>query len=76
MINPPLKQEILDQLDQLGSEQQRQVLHFARALAMAKPTGVPGKDLLIFAGAIEEDDLRIMAQAIEEGCEKVNLDEW
>lgn len=38
--------------------------------------GVKGKDLLRFAGLIEEDDLRLMEEAIERDCEKISLDEW
>ena len=64
-----LEKDILEQLHKLGFEQQRQVLNFARALALATPAGVPGKELLAFAGAIEPADLASMAQAIEEGCE-------
>ena len=76
MLDPSLEKEILNQLDKLALEQQQQVLHFARALATLKPLGVPGKELLRFAGMIELDDLHTIAQAIEEGCEKVNLNEW
>jgi len=76
MGNPALKREILDQLDKLGIEQQQQMLRLARALAAPRPEGVSGKELLRFAGAIEHDDLQQIAQAIEEGCEQVNLDEW
>ncbi|MBI3014458.1 MAG: hypothetical protein HYY65_05225 [Candidatus Tectomicrobia bacterium] len=75
-MNPLLKKEILDQLDRLASEQQKQVLDFARSLTTPLPPGKPGKELLPFAGAIDADDLRTMMQAIEEGCEKVNLSEW
>jgi hypothetical protein len=60
----------------MGAEQQHRVLEFARALSTAAPRGVPGKELLSFAGAIAPDDLRRMEQAIQEGCEKVNPDEW
>ena len=76
MGNPALKREILDQLDKLGVEQQQQVLRFARTLVATQPKGTPGRELLRFAGAIERDDLQQIAQAIEEGCEQVNLDEW
>ncbi len=38
--------------------------------------GTPGKELLQFAGTIEPDDLALIKQAIEEGCEKVDADEW
>lgn len=74
MANQSLQEEILDQLDQLPIEHQRQVLDFARALA--KPIGKPGKDLLYFAGGINAEDLRLMAQTIEQGCEQINTDEW
>lgn len=76
MIDASIKTEIVQQLDHLPYESQRRVLDFARALALSQPKGVPGKQLLRFVGAIEKDDLEAMTQAIEEGCEKVNLDEW
>ena len=38
--------------------------------------GTPGRELLQFAGTIELDDLALMQQAIEEGCEQVDADEW
>ena len=76
MGNPALKKEILDQLEKMGVEQQQHVLRFARTLAATRPKGTPGRELLRFAGAIERDDLQQIAQAIEEGCEQVNLDEW
>jgi hypothetical protein len=71
-----LEQELLDQISQMGAEQQQRVLDFARSLATPEPRGVRGKDLLQFAGTIEADDLRLMAEAIQEDCEKVDLDEW
>jgi O-acetyl-ADP-ribose deacetylase (regulator of RNase III) len=30
------------------------------------------KELLLFGGAIDAEDLRAMTQAIEDGCEEVN----
>ena len=76
MPNPSIENEIINQLGKLSLEKQQQVLHFVRALNIAKPFGIPGKNLLQFAGTIESGDLIIMAQAIEKDCEKVNLDEW
>lgn len=61
-------------LGTLPVAQQYQVLEYARTLA--SPTGVPGASLLKFAGSIDEDELDRMSQAIEEGCEKVDSDEW
>ncbi len=71
-----LETEIREQLSQLPLEQQRQVLEFARALVAARVRGVPGQALLRFAGAIDAEDLAAMTQAIEEGCEQVQSDEW
>jgi hypothetical protein len=69
-----LAEQVLDQLQTLPTQQQRRVLDFARALA--SPAGVPGKALAEFAGTIPSDDLKRMAQAIEEGCEQVDTNGW
>lgn len=76
MSDQSMQKEILNHLVKLPPEQQRQVLDFARTLRETIATGKPGKALLRFAGAIDEADLLIMKQAIEEGCERVNQDEW
>ena len=76
MINMTVEKQLREQLEDLPAEQQHQVLEFARSLVKAKGHGVPGKDLLRFAGAIEAEDLIDIEKAIHEGCEKVNLDEW
>ncbi len=76
MISPTLEQELREHLSHLPLEQQRQVVDFARALAVARVRGVAGHTLLQFAGTIEADDLATMAQAIEDDCEQVNSNEW
>jgi len=76
MKNVLLKEEIIHQIDKLPSEQQRQILNFARVLEMSKPRGKTGESLLTFAGAIQVTDLKAMADDIEAGCEKVDADEW
>ena len=75
-VNVSIKGEIIEQLDALPYELQRRVLDFARALTLSEPKGIPGKQLLHFAGMIQPDDLQAMAQAIEAGCERIDLDEW
>jgi hypothetical protein len=74
-INASIKGEIIEQLDALPYELQRRVLDFARALTLSAPKGVPGKQLLHFAGLIQPDDLQVMAQAIEAACERTDLNE-
>jgi hypothetical protein len=74
MADQSLQKEILDHLNKLPIEQQRQVLDFARTLA--KPVGKHGKELLHFAGGIDPEDLKLMSQAIEQDCEHINSNEW
>lgn len=75
-MNTTVEKGIHEQLSRLPLKQQQQVLEFARALATARIHGVPGQNLLHFAGSIDHEDLMIIEQAIKDGCEKVNLDEW
>lgn len=74
MSERTLQSELLDQLNGLPIEKQRQVLNFARSLA--EPKGRPGNEVLLFGGAIDAEDLSAMTKAIEDGCEQVNADEW
>jgi hypothetical protein len=76
MAGPSFEQEISSHLHKLSPEQQMRVLDFVRALAEEKPSGVPGSELLRFAGTIDLDDLNEMEKAIAEGCEQVNLNDW
>jgi hypothetical protein len=55
---------------------QWQVLEFARTLGAAEIQGVSGQQLLQFAGTIPSDDLQLMQEAVEQGCEQVDLNEW
>jgi hypothetical protein len=76
MLSIMVKKEIINHIGMLDYDHQKRVLDFVRALAVTNPKGVPGKQLLSFAGAFPADDLKVMEQAIEDNCEKVNLNEW
>ena len=76
MTTLAIKNELLHHLNRLPTAMQCQVLQFARALEMATYTGVSGASLLSFAGSISSDDLSVIAQAVEEGCERVDAHEW
>jgi hypothetical protein len=75
-MNPAIEKELREQLDLLPVAQQRQVLDFVRALAAKKGQAASGQALNRFAGAIAKEDLALIAEAIDEGCEQVNPDEW
>lgn len=74
----PTREKIVEKLQSLPEPALQEVLDFVDflVLRMKKPTGIPGKELLHFAGAIEADDLTLIAKAIEADCGKVNLHEW
>ena len=68
--------EVVNQLKVMPQHLQWQVLGFVRALAKAEMRGVPGQQLLRFAGSIPPDDLQLMREAIVQDCERVDADEW
>jgi len=73
MTTTVIKDNLISQLDRLPYELQLRVLDFVKSLI---PKGVEGKSLLRFEGTIPSDDLNLMSQAIENGCEKVDISEW
>lgn len=76
MTTLAMKSELLHHLSRLPTAMQCQVLQFARALEMTTHAGVQGSSLISFAGCISPDDLSVIAQAVEEGCERVDVHEW
>ncbi len=67
---------VIEQLLVLPDDLQKQVLEFVQTLRATLQCGMPGKQLLQFAGMIPVDDLRCMQQAIEADCRQVNENEW
>ena len=74
MVDTSIQNELYNTLGLLPISQQHQVLEFARTLAT--PHGVPGSTLLQYSGSIDETELDKMSRAIEDGCEKVDSNEW
>ena len=75
-MNTLIMDRVIEQLEVLPYELQWRVLEFTHALAASVPHGVPGQQLLRFAGVIPLDDLQLMRLAIEQGCERVDTNEW
>jgi len=73
MPTESIKDNLIAQIDKLPHDLQVRVLDIIKALT---PKGVEGKSLLRFEGSISKDDLQLMSKAIEEGCEKVDINEW
>lgn len=68
--------QVVERLSAMPDSLQRRVLEYVEALDATARQGVPGAELLKFAGAIPPDDLREMAAAIEAGCEQVDVNDW
>ncbi len=73
MVTESIRNDLITQIDKLPRDLQLRVLDFVKALS---PKGIGGKGLLRFEGTISNEDLRLMTKAIEEGCEKVDINEW
>lgn len=76
MVLPAIKEQILTDLDQLSPELQRRAADLIHGLISPLPKGASGRDLLRFAGTLDEESAREMREVIEQGCERVDLDAW
>jgi hypothetical protein len=75
-MNIPIIDEVVEQLKVMPQPLQRQVLEFVRSLVKTEVRGTAGQQLLRFAGSILPDDLQLMSKAIEQDCERIDVDEW
>lgn len=69
-------EKVIEQLKSLPQELQWRVLEFTRSLSVSTPHGVAGAQLLRFAGTIPMDDVKVIREAIEQGCEQVDANDW
>ena len=76
MIKRSITDELLEEVRHLEEGERRRVLEYARSLAARPPRGVAGEDLLAHLGGWSDEVADEVAAAIEEGCERVNLDAW
>ena len=74
MQTQEISKNIEQSLGQLNPYQQMKLLEFIESITSDKKKGKG--DLLKFAGAIEQSELQLMKDAIAEGCEKIDNDEW
>lgn len=77
-MNTSIIEKVVKELKTLPQPLQWKVLNFARTLVQghSKIKGVSGQEILRFAGVISSDDLQLMKEAIEQDCQKVDLNEW
>jgi hypothetical protein len=72
MIDPSLQEELLHHMGRLDPDEQRRVVDFAHTLGDAARFGIPGRELLPFAGILDPEDAQLMLDAIEAGCERID----
>lgn len=68
--------EVVKQLKTMPRDLQYQVLELARTLLKKEVKGIPGKQLLPFAGSTSPEDLQTMSEAIKQDCEQIDINEW
>ena len=67
--------QINNELGQLPPDAQQRVLEYVRSLRRLG-SGMSVDTLMKHIGTIDPEEGRLMREAIEAGCEQVNLDEW
>jgi hypothetical protein len=75
-MDTPILDRLIEELKTMPEDLQYRVLEFARTLVDSQIHGVPGRQLLNFAGTISPNDIQLMHEAIEQGCQQVDIDEW
>lgn len=71
-----IKQEIVEQIDKLPIELQKQVLDFVHNLVSLEPKGISGKEISRFLGIMTAEEAKEISDAIQEGCERIDDSGW
>ncbi len=75
MVDVAIQSQLLQTLDKLPVASQRAVLEFARALKEPEQ-GIPYSRIKHLIGTLSSEVADAMEQAIEEGCERIDRNEW
>jgi len=73
MVDPTLREKLLEDLERLTGEQQRRVVEYAQRLRSGLselPPAPLGRDLRHLAGTLDRESAREMREAIEEEFER------
>ena len=72
MLDAGYESEIMKGIHLLDRQKQRSVLLFVRNLLKKKNN----KNLINLAGSISSEDIKLMEEAINKGCENIDSNEW
>ena len=75
MSIPDIPSQIVAELGNLAPDAQQRVLDYGRSLRQIR-RGMSVEKLREHIGSIDPEEGKTMRDAIEAGCEQVNLDEW
>lgn len=70
-----IRDQIVEQLDRLSTEDQSAVLRFVTVLTNG-PVKVRPESARNFLGVLSDEDASAMMRAIEEGCEQIDPSAW
>jgi hypothetical protein len=76
MLDAATQTDLLKEVERLPLPLQQKVINYARSLGESTPCGTPGKQLLKYAGFLSPEEAKAMMDAIEEGCERIEPNEW
>ena len=75
-MNTAIADEVVEYLKVLPQHLQQRVLNIVRGLAKTSIKGTPGIKLIRFTGSIPAEDLQLMYDAIQQDCERIDIDGW
>ncbi len=76
-LTPVQKQEVYNFMELVLKQSSRHQFNQERLPIREKiKPGIPGSQLLEFAGLIEASDLALMSEAIETNCRQIDEHEW
>lgn len=76
VIEPTVKEQILKDLDRLSPELQQRALQLVHNLVDPLPKGASVEEMMALGGLFDEESAREMVEAIEEGCERIDPEDW
>ena len=76
MISLEIKKKLIEDLNNLPFDSQKKVQEFAHALLITQSRGKSGKEMIKFSGILKHDEAGELKKIIENGCEKVDVNEW
>ena len=74
MFTEARKLHLIEEMIKLESEQT--LVQIERILKITPSEEVPRPSARDFLGLISKEDIKLMNDAIEEGCEQINPDDW